>query len=180
METSLIAQRQLIFDGENLLLYKPVRKTVNHVLSGIQAPDAVTVAAGGLAKSCYEQWASGYGEGWGDTDITPPEWDDYCVTGIQRLYPEIPDGIKLEVYNVSCEFHSTNPAHVVQAGGTCVYEDGWVGGFWMDATSLLVFQILEDGSYRQLECNIPWGFLPGSDDFDEAFYQILADNSLLS
>lgn len=180
--TFLLAHRQVYFDGANLYLYKPERKMTNHIQGGIQELNVVTDAARELAKERFGTWTANYGKGWsGDAEL--PEWDDYCVTAIDCVYPtevgQLPDGIDLIVYKVGFEFHSPTPERVVWAGGVYVNEDGWVGGFFMEDSPYLVFQILDDGSYKLLENYIISDVSPGSSAFDGEIAITLMQNQLM-
>lgn len=180
--TFLRAHRQVYFDGANLYLYKPERKMTNHIQDGIQELNVVTDAARELAKERFGTWTANYGKGWsGDAEL--PEWDDYCVTALDCVYPtevgQLPDGIDLIVYKVSFEFRSPTPERVVWAGGGYVNEDGWVSGFWMEDSPYLVFQILDDGSYKLLENHIDSGISPRNPAFDGEIAITLMQNQLM-
>lgn len=177
-ERPVYAYRELYFDGENLILCKPPeREMTDHLLDGVQDLNAVIDAAKAVAKTNFDQWRAGYTTGEGGLPIT---WDDYCITDIQTVYPTEPGqpGGDLLVYRVSIEFHTPTPAHVVYAGGIAAREDGWVNGFWTDVSPYLAFQILEDGTYRQLDCAIPGDCSWNSQMFLEYVSQLLADNGL--
>ena len=92
-------------------------------------------------------------------------WDDQRLTALELVpsyhYGQLPEGMELEVYNVAYELHAVNPEEVILAGGTYLWDSGWAGG-WHDETHMLVFQVLEDGTYVQLRSQIP------SDVFPEA------------
>ena len=180
---ALVGQRQLYFDGTSLYLYRPERQMTDHVLDGIQEMNVVVDAARAMVKSAYEKWTDGYGKGWSDPDVKLPEWDDYCVTGLDCVYPtepgQLPDGIDVIVYRVTGEVHSPTPERVIWAGGTYVGEDGWVGGFWTEDSPYLVFQILSDGFFKPLESHIAFDVSPGAPAFDGEIATVLMKNQLL-
>lgn len=180
---ALRGQRQLYFDGVNLYLYRPERQMTDHMLDNIQELNVITDAAKAKAKAIYENWVEHYGEKWADPDTPLPEWDDYCVTGLECAYlsepGELPGGVTLIAYRVTCEVHSPTPERVVWAGGTYVGEDGWVGGFWTDASPYIVFQMLEDGTHKLLENRIAPDMNPGWQGFGGEIATTLMLNQLI-
>lgn len=180
---ALLANRQLYFDGANLYLYKPERHMTDHLQDGIQELNVVTDAAREMAKERFAYWSVNYARGWGIPDTELPEWDDYCVTAIDCVYPtevgQLPDGIDLIVYKIGFEFRSPTPERVVWAGGVYVNEDGWVGGFFMEDSPYLVFRILDDGSYKLLENHIISTVSPGGSAFDGEIAITLMQNQLM-
>ena len=66
------------------------------------------------------------------------------------------------------------------AGGAYLDEDGWVGGFYDPNGSYLVFQLLEDGSYKQLDGAISHDLGPETSEFMADLDRILSDNGLAS
>lgn len=182
--TPLVGRRQLYFDGVNLYLCRPEREMTDHVLDGIQELNVVTDAAKAMVKATYEEFVANYGKGWADSDAKLPEWDDYCVTGIECVYPtevgQLPDGVNLIVYRVSGEIHSPTPERVVWAGGTYVGEDGWVGGFWTEESPYLVFQILDDGFHKLLENHIASDVGPDAPVFEGEIAITLMQNQLMA
>lgn len=173
----LYASRSVCFDGENLLLYKPERNLADHMLSGIQDFNIVTDAAKAAAKAGYEQYAA-----YASDENPPPEWDDYCVTRLEEVYltepGQLPNDVNLLVYQYDYELHTTTPERVLLIGDAHVDEDGWVGGIQDAVGQYLFFQILEDGSYRQLDGSIPNDVMPASEEFLACLEQILVDNGL--
>jgi beta-lactamase regulating signal transducer with metallopeptidase domain len=177
-ERPVYAYRELYFDGSSLVLVKPPeREMTDHLLDGVQDLSAVVDAARALAKTTFDQWREGYTTGEGNLPLT---WDDYCITDIQHVYPTGPDqpGQNLMVYRVSLEFHTPTPAHVIHAAGIAAREDGWVNGFWTDVSPYLAFQLLEDGSCKQLACSIPGDCPWDSETFLANVSQLLTDNGL--
>lgn len=155
----------------------------DHLLDGIQELNVVTDAAKALVKATYEDFTADYGKNWDESDIKLPEWDDYCITGIECAYMndpgQLPGGVQLAVYEVDYEFHSPTPENVVRAGGVYVCDDGWAGGFWTGDSPYLVFQIVDDGSYKLLENRISFDMNPDWPGFDGEITTTLMLNQLL-
>ena len=108
---------------------------------------------------------------WQQLESRPLIWDDQRLTALEMVSPydcgELPEGLTVEVYNLSYELHAANPEDVILAGGMYVWAGGWVGG-WTEDPHMLVFQVLEDGSYVQLESRIPGDVFPGGPGFPGA------------
>ena len=90
-------------------------------------------------------------------------------------------GVGIAVYDFRYEVHTTTPERVTMLpGGAYLDEDGWVGGFYDPHGSYLVFQILEDGSYRQLDGTSSHDFGPETSEFMADLERVLSDNGLTS
>lgn len=175
--------REIYFNGESLQLAKGRREMKDHLLSGVQDVSVVVDAARAAAKASAEAWTANYGK---DME-NPPEWDDYCVTSLDLVYPvdfvagQPENGMGIAVYEFRYDVHTTTPERVTMlAGGAYLDEDGWVGGFYDPNGSYLVFQLLEDGSYRQLDGTISHDLGPETSEFMADLDRILADNGLTS
>ena len=175
METSLLALRQLAFDGMNLLVYNQDRRIADHAFFGVQAPYEVMEAARELAKEGLASWEGGLANG----EIAP-EWDDYCITSLEQVYSAELDqtGTRVEVYEMAYEIHTGTPERVVYAGGTYVYDNGWVGGFYDPDFRYLVLHTQPDGSCERLKGTLPGDYWAVEDVFLVELNQILADNGL--
>lgn len=175
--------RDVYFNGDSLLISKTPRAEMgDHILASVQDNSAAVDAARAAAKRNADAWTSQYNEGMEN----PPEWDDYCVTSLDWVYPEFeagqPEGgPSYAVYEYQYEVHTSTPERIdMLAGGAWLDEDGWVGGFYDANSHYLVFQILDDGSYKLLTGpgQIPGDCAPGSSRFAEAVKQILTYNGL--
>lgn len=181
-DASITVYRDMYFNGESLLVCKTPRGEMrDHILTSIQDVSIVVDAARAAAKSNADAWTAAYG---GNME-NPPVWDDYCVTELEWAYPvdftegQPENGLGIAVYQYNYEVHTTTPERVTMlAGGAYLDEDGWVGGFYDANKHYLVFQILDDGSYKQLEGNIPDDYRAGSDMFNRALERLLKDNGL--
>ena len=177
------AYREIYFNGQSLQLAKGRREMANHLLDRVQDSSVVVDAARTAAKANADAWTANYGKGM----EAPPEWDDYCVTALDWVYPvdfeagQPENGGGIAVYEFRYEVHTTTPERVTPLpGGAYLDEDGWVGGFYDPNGSYLVFQILEDGSYKQLDGTISHDLGPETSEFMADLERVLSDNGLTS
>ncbi len=177
------AYREIYFNGQSLQLAKGRREMANHLLDRVQDSSVVVDAARTAAKANADAWTANYGKGM----EAPPEWDDYCVTALDWVYPvdfeagQPENGGGIAVYEFRYEVHTTTPERVTPLpGGAYLDEDGWVGGFYDPNGSYLVFQILDDGSYKQLDGTISHDLGPETSEFMADLERVLSDNGLTS
>lgn len=177
------AYREIYFNGQSLQLAKGRREMANHLLDRVQDSSVVVDAARTAAKANADAWTANYGKGM----EAPPEWDDYCVTALDLVYPvefaagQPENGMGIAVYEFRYDVHTTTPERVTPLpGGAYLDEDGWVGGFYDPNGSYLVFQILEDGSYKQLDGTISHDLGPETSEFMADLERVLSDNGLTS
>ena len=177
------AYREIYFNGQSLQLAKGRREMANHLLDRVQDSSVVVDAARTAAKANADAWTANYGKGM----EAPPEWDDYCVTTLDWVYPvdfeagQPENGMGIAVYEFRYDVHTTTPERVTPLpGGAYLDEDGWVGGFYDPNGSYLVFQILEDGSYKQLDGTISHDLGPETSEFMADLERVLSDNGLTS
>ncbi len=129
--------RYLRFDGESLLVYKDPRTCEEHVMSGIDAPDAVVEKA----KELVRTWTPRPG---GAPFSDPAEYDDWRVESIAGPTELQVGGIRLQVYRFNYEYHTATPEKVIMAGGRYITEDDWVMPGYPNC-DYLFFQVEEDG-----------------------------------
>ena len=177
------AYREIYFNGQSLQMAKGQREMVNHLLAGVQDMSVVVDAARTAAEANARAWTDNYGKGM----EAPPEWDDYCVTALDLVYPvefaagQPENGMGIAVYEFRYDVHTTTPERVTPLpGGAYLDEDGWVGGFYDPNGSYLVFQILEDGSYKQLDGTISHDLGPETSEFMADLERVLSDTGLTS
>lgn len=177
------AYREIYFNGQSLQLAKGQREMKNHLLAGVQDMSVVVDAARTAAEANAKAWTDNYGKGM----EAPPEWDDYCVTALDLVYPvefaagQPENGMGIAVYEFRYDIHTTTPERVTPLpGGAYLDEDGWVGGFYDPNGSYLVFQILDDGSYKQLDGTISHDLGPETSEFMADLERVLSDNGLTS
>lgn len=184
-DAPVYARRRVCFDGERLLLYPEIQGTENHLAAGVHGPEAVEEAARAAARADYEAFSAYYGDperitldGW-----EPPVLDGYRVTRLEYVdvagTGPFPEGLGAAVYLFTDEIHTTTPERIVWAGGIYVDEEGWVGGFHDEGSPYLLFRILEDGSYVQVDSQIPGDVSPGSPVFSgELALSLMAGGAL--
>lgn len=177
------AYREIYFNGQSLQVAKGQREMANHLLAGVQDMSVVVDAARTAAEANVKAWTDNYGKGM----EAPPEWDDYCVTALDLVYPlefvagQPENGMGIAVYEFRYDVHTTTPERVTPLpGGAYLDEDGWVGGFYDPNGSYLVFQILDDGSYKQLDGTISHDLGPETSEFMADLERVLSDNGLTS
>lgn len=177
------AYREIYFNGQSLQVAKGQREMANHLLAGVQDMSVVVDAARTAAEANAKAWTANYGKGM----EVPPEWDDYCVTALDLVYPvefaagQPENGMGIAVYEFRYDIHTTTPERVTPlTGGAYLDEDGWVGGFYDPNGSYLVFQILDDGSYKQLDGTISHDLGPETSEFMTDLERVLSDNGLTS
>lgn len=177
------AYREIYFNGQSLQMAKGQREMVNHLLAGVQDMSVVVDAARTAAEANARAWTDNYGKGM----EAPPEWDDYCVTALDLVYPvefaagQPENGMGIAVYEFRYDVHTTTPERVTPLpGGAYLDEDGWVGGFYDPNGSYLVFQLLDDGSYKQLDGTISHDLGPETSEFMADLERVLSDNGLTS
>lgn len=177
------AYREIYFNGQSLQVAKGQREMANHLLAGVQDMSVVVDAARTAAEANAKAWTANYGKGM----EAPPEWDNYCVTALDWVYPvefeagQPENGVGIAVYEFRYEVHTTTPERVTPLpGGAYLDEDGWVGGFYDPNGSYLVFQILDDGSYKQLDGTISHDLGPETSEFMADLERVLSDNGLTS
>ncbi|OUQ24757.1 hypothetical protein B5E80_06555 [Flavonifractor sp. An135] len=138
--------RDIYFNGENILVYRDERPTENHILGTIDVPEEVLQEALAMGEARYESAQDG-------------DLDDWRVSAVEKVplsyYGWSWDGPEVEVYRVVCEFHSADPANMVLAGGAYMDENGWAGGILYGQSNFLVCTLDENGERTFLESLIP-------------------------
>lgn len=181
------AFRTLFFDGENLRLYKQESGYTDHIANGLETlPADVLAAARGLVQGQFETLAAeGYGvDGSGRYDeenFGPGNavWDDWRLTDLTGpSYEEFGD-LRIEIWNLSYEIHTTTPDRIVLAGGSYLGEDGWcMIGY--PGCDYLCFHLDENGKRTFLFSKMENDCRPGSEMFREDLTRALENEGLLS
>lgn len=126
---TVTAYRTIFFDGKSLRLYKDEGGYTDHIANGLEALPADVVRQAvlfadtqfhALAAEGYGTDSSGRYDGPGNV-----VWDDWRLTGISGPWYETVGDIRVEIWNVEYETHTTTPDRVVLAGGSYLGEDGW-------------------------------------------------------
>ena len=154
--------RNIYFDGESLLVYKPDKTAVDHVTPGVTAPEDVMKAARDFVESAGIQTES---DGWRILSLAGPWYEPF-------------DGFTVEVYRVNYEHHSTAPEDVMWAGGIYVDEDGWVSPGYPDC-DYLYFRVDGDGNRTYLFSMMENDCGPGGELFREDLESMLVQNGFL-
>lgn len=128
-DVTVTAYRTIFFDGESLRIYKGEGGYTDHVANGLETvPAEVLRQAALFADTQFQALAAeGYGtDGSGRYDGPGNVvWDDWRLTGLSGPWYETVGDIRVEIWNVSYETHTTTPDRVVLAGGSYLGEDGW-------------------------------------------------------
>ena len=173
-ETDLAANafRDLYFDGENLLLYRDTRTQTDHVLEGVSAPEDVLAAAKAAALANIEE----------DTSYMPgaaENWDDWHIESMEGPWAITAGDLELEVWRFNYEWHTTDPANVVLAGGRYITEDGWVSPGY-PGCDYLYFLLDGDGGRTYLYTRMENDCMPGTEPFFADMVRDLRAHGLLT
>jgi len=168
----LCAPRDLFFQGDCINLYKdPEPAVTDHVYDGIDVPEEVLAAARSIAQEDFLTWQR----------ENPGGFDDWRISRLEPVEtPTVSGKLKageIEIYHLNYEFHAASPGEVVWAGGTAVYEDGWVNGFYIEHQWLL-FQV-EDGRRIPLDAALASDAYPESRAFAAEFAWALTHSGVL-
>lgn len=181
------AFRTLFFDGENLRIYKDEGGYTDHIANGLEAlPADVLAAARGLVQGQFETLAAeGYGvDGSGRYDeenfgLGNAVWDDWRITDLTGPSYEEFEDLRIEIWNLSYETHTTTPDRIVLAGGSYLGEDGWcMIGY--PGCDYLCFHLDENGKRTFLFSKMENDCRPGSEMFREDLARALENEGLLS
>ena len=125
--------RDIYFDGENLLVYKPeVDEVTDHMVGTPSSyiPDEAVAAARANALEAYQTWKN--------RDANA-EFDDWRMNAPTEVWEHTYRNGALYVYSAGYSFHAGNPAGVTLAGGAYVDEDGWFVPDGNDGSGMLAF-----------------------------------------
>lgn len=179
------AFRTLFFDGESLRLYKDENGYTDHIANGLEALPADVVRQAAmfadtqfhvLAADSYGWDGSGrYDEGnAGQGNVT---WDDWRITGLGGPWYETVGDIRVEIWNVGYETHTTTPDRVMLAGGSYLGEDGWcMIGY--PGSDYLYFQLDENNERTYLFSKMENDCSPGTELFREDLIRALEAEGL--
>ncbi len=139
--------RDIYFDGENLLVYGNLVDTEDHVAVNIPGtvPEQVLETGKAQAQMAFEATKQG-----DDGALTDYHFDDWRVSYLSLAGTYTDFGLTVEVYSLGYQFHAAEPGEIMLAGGMYIQEDGWVGGFYVEESPYLVYQVREDGTRKQL------------------------------
>ena len=157
--------RYLYYDGESLRVYKDLENVTytDHLASTVDVPSDVVTAAKALALDVFQQMKELAAE------AQPDDWRVDGVTLIETI--PLKDGRSVELYGVGSSFHAANPGQFFRAGGACIDEDGWFGGYG-DRSPYLTF-VVDGGKRALVESDLPDDCSPDSLAFDTAVVELL-------
>ena len=161
---TVTAFRDLYFDGENLLLYRDTRTQTDHVLEGVSAPADVLDAAKAEALSNVENC---------------PNCDDWHIESVEGPWALTAGDLELEIWRFNYEWHATDPANVVLAGGRYITEDGWVSPGY-PGCDYLYFLLDGDGGRTYLYTRMENDCTPGTEPFFADMVRDLRAHGLLT
>lgn len=148
-------ERNIYFDGNNLLVYRYLPETADHLSADVSVnfPEDVYAAAKARVQAAFDATKAG-----AENALSDQGFDDWRISYLAPVpAPFAYPGITLDIYSLGYQFHAENPGSVMLAGGTYVQEDGWVGGFYVEDSPYLIFQLREDGTRVLLDSYIPGG-----------------------
>ena len=170
-EFEAAAFRNIYFDGENLLIYKPDKTAVDHVTPGVTGPeDVMTALRQVVGKHMDERTQDG---GLKDAGI-----DDWRIVSLTGPWRETFDGFTVEIYRYNYELHAAAPEKVMWAGGLYVDEDGWVSPGYPDC-DYIYFRMDRDGSRTYLFHGMSNDVSPDAEWFREDLTNYLWREGLL-
>ena len=186
-DITVTGYRTLFFDGESLRIYKDESGYTDHISNSLKTPPAEVLRQAALFVDTQfqTQAAEGYGvDGSGRYDeenFGPGNavWDDWRLTDLTGPSYEDFGDLRIEIWNLSYEIHTTTPDRIVLAGGSYLGEDGWcMIGY--PGCDYLCFHLDENGKRTFLFSRMENDCFPGSELFREDLARALENEGLLS
>lgn len=186
-DITVTGYRTLFFDGENLRIYKDESGYTDHIANSLKTPPAEVLRQAALFVDTQFQTraAEGYGvdgsgnyneENFGPGNVI---WDDWRLTDLTGPSYEDFGDLRIEIWNLSYEIHTTTPDRIVLAGGSYLGEDGWcMIGY--PGCDYLCFHLDENGKRTFLFSQMENDCFPGSELFREDLARALENEGLLS
>ena len=186
-DITVTGYRTLFFDGENLRIYKDESGYTDHISNSLKTPPAEVLRQAALFVDTQFQTraAEGYGvdgsgnyneENFGPGNVI---WDDWRLTDLTGPSYEDFGDLRIEIWNLSYEIHTTTPDRIVLAGGSYLGEDGWcMIGY--PGCDYLCFHLDENGKRTFLFSQMENDCFPGSELFREDLARALENEGLLS
>lgn len=160
-------ERDVYFDGEDLLVYKNEKPTHDHMVDGADGgvPAAVVEEARDYVERLYIEAQLEFataeaedvlrradleaeGEQTAPGEL-PPEYDDWRIDYFDGPYTYSYGGATVEGWWFNYELHTVTPEKIVLAGGRYLTEDNWVSPGYPRCDALF-FEVRGDGTYRLL------------------------------
>ena len=186
-DITVTGYRTLFFDGESLRIYKDESGYTDHISNSLKTPPAEVLRQAALFVDTQfqTQAAEGYGvdgsgnyneENFGPGNVI---WDDWRLTDLTGPSYEDFGDLRIEIWNLSYETHTTTPDRIVLAGGSYLGEDGWcMIGY--PGCDYLCFHLDENGKRTFLFSQMENDCFPGSELFREDLIRALENEGLLS
>ncbi len=186
-DITVTGYRTLFFDGESLRIYKDESGYTDHISNSLKTPPAEVLRQAALFVDTQfqTQAAEGYGvdgsgnyneENFGPGNVI---WDDWRLTDLTGPSYEDFGDLRIEIWNLSYETHTTTPDRIVLAGGSYLGEDGWcMIGY--PGCDYLCFHLDENGKRTFLFSQMENDCFPGSELFREDLARALENEGLLS
>lgn len=144
-------QRNIYFNGKELLVYSNLMDTKDHVAVGAigdTIPEPVRKAVYSQAQSTWESFQK-----------KNPVYDDWRISqfALAKTVADLSCG-PVEIYKVDLQFHASRPQDVMLAGAMYVLEDGWTGGLYPMESPYFIFLRSDSGEYTKIKSQLAWDY----------------------
>ena len=173
------AFRWLYFSGDGFPVYRDQRSYTDHVAQTISAPDEVLEQARTYVRQIYETPEEGRLLQDGEFTAAPVVYDDWRICSLTGPFLEETAGVRVEIWCLDYQLHTTTPDTVVLAGGRYMTEDGWVSAAYPDC-DYFYFRAEEDGTRTYLFHQVQNDCFPGTELFRSDLINTLSDMGILS
>ncbi len=173
-------ERYFYFDGENILVYRDEKPTVDHMVEGIDAgvPNQVVEQARAYVESILSPQADGtwLHKGWEGYNDYNYVIDDWRIESFpQTSYDQVGDAV-IQGWAFNYEMHTPTPEKVTWVGGMYVTEDGWVSPGYPGCVWLFFHN--EGGKLTFLRHNIINDMAPGSPPWQQYMEEMAQEHGL--
>lgn len=173
------AFRQLYFNGSDLLLYRDETTYTDHVKDTVNAPEDVLAAAREYVLNRYARGVLCYDLVDGDMVQVQDDYDDWRITDLSGPYYEDIGGLRIEIWQLGYECHTSTQYQVSLAGGSYITEDRWCMIGYYDC-DYLYFQVDESGNRTYLYTAMENDCVPGTEMFRTDMVNQLTSMGLLA
>lgn len=173
------AFRWLYFDGDSFRVYRDERTYTDHVAENVDAPEEVLERMKTYVRGLYESPEEGRLLVDGEFVSAPVEYDDWRIRSVTGpVYEEVAD-LRVEIWRLDYQLHTTTPENVLLAGGRYMTEDGWLSAGYPDC-DYFYFQLNEDGARTYLFHRMENDCAPGTELFRSDLINALSELGVLS
>lgn len=173
------AFRWLYFDGDSFLVYRDERTYTDHVADDIDVPQEVLERMKAYVQGLYASAEEGRVLADGEFVSAPVEYDDWRIRSVTGpVYEEVAD-LRVEIWRLDYQLHTTTPENVLLAGGRYLTEDGWLSAGYPDC-DYFYFQMNEDGARTYLFHRMENDCAPGTELFRSDLINALSELGVLS